>query len=249
MNKTALLLLAVILTGVTACGGNVEASVTRPTGPSTSSSAPSQHAEESPGPSTSEGGLPLSEEATAVPAGTHELPRDAWASTAGYTVTIPEGWLVQYGHMFSKPTGPGSEGVGFYAQTVDEILTEPCNGGGRSRRVGPGVDTLVDALLEQPGPVYSRPIRTTLGGHRAIRLDVTSPRQADQCPNVADGYGVRLWNSGAAGNLLLTTGETDSLYVMDFPRGRLVFVTSDNQAPAGARSELKRIMSSLTFEG
>lgn len=249
MNKTPILLLAAVLVSLTACNGNGADSSARPPGASTSPAAATQPSEPATEQTTTDGELPVTDEPTSIPAGTYTLPRDAYASTAGYTVTIPDGWFVAYGHEFTSPTGPDPERVGFYAQTVDEIFTKPCNHGGRSIRVGAGVDTLVDALLEQPGPLYSTPVRTRLGGHRAIRLDVTSPKDAAQCPNIAEGFGVRLWNSGAGGNLLLHPGDTDSIYVMGFPRGRLVFVTTDNHAPASARVELEEVLDTLSFEG
>ena len=69
-----------------------------------------------------------------------------------YTVTFPEGWTVEYGHLFLKDS-ENPDGFGFYAVEPDEIYADACEGSnGQLEEVGPSVDDLTTALLQQSGP-------------------------------------------------------------------------------------------------
>ena len=150
-------------------------------------------------------------------AGTYRMPRDPWAGSR-YTFTIPRGWAVQYSHVFNKRADTPQE-FGFYAVRVDEIFANAC-GPSPARPVGPGVSALVTALRRQPGPVVSDPAETTLGGRRAVRLDLTTPKRPQGCPNIEDGgIGLRIWYSKTADkNLLMTFDGMTSVYILEIPR-------------------------------
>ena len=153
------------------------------------------------------------------------MPRDAWAVT-DYSVKIPAGWAMQHGHLFNKHADTPAE-FGFYAVTVDEIFSNPCVLYSPPRTVGPGVDVLVKALSKQPGPVVSDPVETTLGGHRAVRLDLATPKRWQNCPMLEDGVGLQIWLSEPADkHLLMTLDGITSVYILDLRSGRQVFVTA-----------------------
>jgi hypothetical protein len=107
------------------------------------------------------------------------IPRSTW-SVADFTVTFPDGWTVQYGHGFAQHHDQPNE-FGFYGVVVDEIFSDACRGkGGASTSVGPGVDALVTALLEQDGgTVKTKPVHTTLGGYPATRIDLRIANRVD----------------------------------------------------------------------
>ena len=128
--------------------------------------------------------LPDIGEPAPIVRGTYRMPRDPWAGSR-YTFTIPRGWAVQYSHVFNKRADTPQE-FGFYAVRVDEIFANAC-GPSPARPVGPGVSALVTALRRQPGPVVSDPAETTLGGRRAVRLDLTTPKR----PGVPEHRGRR----------------------------------------------------------
>ena len=54
-----------------------------------------------PAPTTTRSIEVTSDEPTTLEAGTYRIPTSAWSVT-DFTVTLPEGWAVQYGHVFSK---------------------------------------------------------------------------------------------------------------------------------------------------
>ena len=180
------LVAAVLLAVLTGCGGEAtgepQASTTSATTSSSSDAAGTQFAYDA--------------EGVAVEPGTYRIPSSSW-SVADFRVTFPEGWTVQYGHVFAKHQD--SEEFGFYAVLPDEIYAETCVGsGGELMEVGPTVDDLAAALLEQRGPKASGPVDTTLGGYPAIRIDLPVPEGFDLKPCNVKNIGLQIWYSRPA---------------------------------------------------
>ena len=90
------LAVAVLLAALTGCGGDV----TGEPQASTPSSIPSPTLGATATP------FPYSTEPIAVEPGIYRIPRSAW-SVADFTVTVPEGWTAQYGHVLSQELGRG----------------------------------------------------------------------------------------------------------------------------------------------
>lgn len=179
--------------------------------------------------------------------GTYLLPRSAW-SVADLTVTFPEGWTVQYGHVFSRHHDERDE-FGFYAVVVDEIYADACQGEqGRVVAVGPGVQDLVDALLEQPGPAKRGPMDTVLGGRPAVRIDLSiPPRLRRRSCFMGPGTGVQVWYSRPADKyFVLLPGSVASVYVVDVRGRRQVFLAQlGDPTSATDRAELRSVLDAI----
>ena len=148
-----------------------------------------------------------SSEPIAIEPGTYRIPRSAW-SVADLTITFPEGWAAQYGHVYLKHSDAEDE-LGFYAVVVDAIYTDACEGdAGTLREVGPSVDDLAAALLQQPGPMATGPVATTLGGYPATRIDLTVPKGLDLKACNLGRIGLQVWYSPPANKhfVLLSDG-------------------------------------------
>lgn len=183
--------------------------------------------------------------------GTYVMPRSAW-SVADFKATFPEGWSVQYGHVFARDTGPGDE-FGFYAVLVDEIYADACRGErGDVVTVGPGAQALVDALLEQPGPAQRGPFDTTLGGYPATRVDLRMPlRMMQRNCFIGPGTGMQIWYSEPTDKyfVLLPDGFA-SVYVVDVNGERQVFLAQVGDPRSAAdRAELQAVLDSIRIEG
>ena len=164
--------------------------------------------------------------------GTYRIPRSDW-SAVDFTVTFPEGWTVQFGHIYVKNQDTPDE-LGFNAVVVDEIYTDACSGGAVTE-VGPGVGDLAAALSQQQGPTVSGPVDSTIGGHAATRIDLTVPDGFDLAPcNVTD-IGLQLWYSRPTDkHIVLLRDSIVSVYTLDVDGQRQVFMT---MRPAAASDE------------
>ena len=171
------------------------------------------------------------------------MPNDGWAVT-NYSVTIPEGWTLQYGHIFaSHPDTPRA--FGFYGVVVDEIYDDACHGEEVPVKVGAGTEALIAALQKQPGPKVSPPVQTTLGGHPTTRIDLRIPK--GMTPNCRIGELLQVWYSEPAPKyLLLLPDNLTSVYILDVNGQRQVFLTQvPTAASAEDRAELQSVLDSI----
>jgi hypothetical protein len=181
--------------------------------------------------------------------GTYRIPRSAW-SVADFTITFPEGWTVQYGHVYLKHSDAPDE-LGFYPVVVDAIYTDACKESGADLMdVSPSVDDLAAALLEQPGPKASDPVETTLGGYPATRIDLTVPERLDLNRCRFGDIGLQIWYSPPADKyfVLLHDGVA-SAYIVDVDGQRQVFLTQYRSAASAEDvRELQAILDSIQIE-
>jgi hypothetical protein len=193
--------------------------------------------------------FPETDDPTPVEAGTYRIARSPW-SVADFTVTFPEGWTVQYGHVYSAQPDTDHE-FGFYAVVVDEIYADACQGdNGDLMKFGPGVDDLVAALLEQPGPKATGPVETTLGGYPATRIDFTIPENLDLTSCAYPEIGLQIWYSPPADKyFVLLKGAKASAYIVDIDGRRQVFLTQSGPAMSDAQvRELQAVLDSIRIE-
>jgi len=183
----------------------------------------------------------------AIEPGRYRVPSSEW-SAADFTVTFPEGWTVQYGHVYHQNDQRG-ETAEFYAIDLDEIYTDSCHGEGIPKALGPRVDDLVTALLEQKGPVASEPVKTTLGGYPATRIDLKIPKRLDlESCRLADDdvLGLQLWYSAPAEKyFVLQHRGTASIYILDVAGHRQVFLTQQFSRAPEDRAEVQGVLDSI----
>jgi hypothetical protein len=184
-----------------------------------------------------------------IAAGTHRIPKSAW-SVADLAVTVPDGWTLQYGHVYSRQAGNGGE-LGFYPIIVDTIYADACRGElGGVTPVGPRGADLVAALLAQPGAHVTGPVMTTLGDRPAQRLDLEIPAPIDWSSCSYPHLGLQIWHSIPTDKyLVLLPGGTASVYVLDVDGSRQVVVTqTGDRATSTERAELQTVLDSIRFE-
>jgi hypothetical protein len=187
-------------------------------------------------------------EPVSIETGTYLIPASEW-SIADFTVTIPEGWAVQYGHVFLKHSDASDE-LGFYAVVPDDVYADVCEGDGDVMDVGTSVDDLAAALLEQSGATANGPVDTTLGGYPAVRIDLTVPRRLDLKTCRLEGFGLQIWYSSPADKyfVLLPDGIA-SVFILDVDGRRQVFVTQYRSGASGEDvRELQAILDSIHIE-
>ena len=193
--------------------------------------------------------LPYSAEPVAIEAGIYRIPSSAW-SVADFTVTFPDGWSVQYGHVYhAVPDTPGE--LEFYAVVVDGIYADACEGSnGELMEVGPTVDDLAGALLQQLGPETKGPIDTTLGGYPAVRIDLKVAQGFDLEACNMGGIGLQIWYSQPADKyFVLLFDGTAHVYIVDVDGERQVFMTQVRSATTDEHvAELEAVVDSIDIE-
>ncbi len=181
-----------------------------------------------------------------VEAGTYRIPKSAW-SVVEFTVTMPKGWTVQYGHVYHKHQDNDDE-IGVYAVIVDAIFTDACDEEVLAE-VGPSADDLAAALLRQSGPVASGPVDTSFGGHPAIRIDLTVPGDLDLEGCRLEGAGLQVWYSPPADKHLLLPDGIASVYILDVAGQRQVFLTQHRSTTSQKDlAELRTVLESIHIE-
>jgi hypothetical protein len=246
------LVVAVLLAVVTGCAGGVvsEAPAATPSAtPSPSAgAAATPSATSSPTVGATATPLPYNTEMVAIEAGTYRIPKSYW-SLVDFKVTIPEGWTVQYGHVYARRTDTPSD-LGFYAVVVDAIYADSCVGSnGDLMAVGPSVDDLAAALLQQPGPLASGPVATTLGGYPATRIDLTVPEGFDLEACTVKGVGLQIWYSRPADKyFVLQADEVASVYILDVDGQRQVFMAYRPASWDEFLAELQMVLDSIHIE-
>jgi hypothetical protein len=199
----------------------------------------------SPTPDATATPFPDSTEPVTVAPGTYRIPRSEW-SVADFSVTVPEGWTAQYGQCCLKhPDAPDE--LSFYAVVVDKIYADACEGDDDFMEVGPSVDDLTAALLQQPGPTASGPFDTTLGGYPASRIDLTVPKDFDLNACNLEGAGLQIWYSAPADKyfVLLPDGIA-SVYIVDVKGLRQVFLSQYRSATSDEDlQELQTVLDSI----
>ena len=171
-------------------------------------------------------------------------------AVADFTVTFPEGWTVQYGHVFNKHPDTNEE-LGFYAVVVDEIYADACDGDtGELLDAGSSVDDLAAALLQQPGPMATGPTETMFGGFPTSRVDLTIPDGFDLEACSFGSYGLQIWYSPPADKyFVLPADGIASVYIVDVDGQRQVFLAGHGFATSDEYvAELQAVLDSIRIE-
>jgi hypothetical protein len=183
-------------------------------------------------------------------AGTYRNAKSEW-SAVDFTVTIPDGWTTENGHVYQKYADTPDQ-LRFYAFAPDTIYGDACKGSaGEHTRVGPSVEDLLTTLLEQRGPKVTGPTDTTVGGRPATRLDLAVPDGTDLKSCNLEGGGLQVWLSHAAdGYLVLVPDGVASVYVVDADGTRQVFVTEHPPAMSDEdAADVQAILDSIRIGG
>jgi hypothetical protein len=171
-------------------------------------------------------------------------------------MTMPDGWEIDPAIPPGVAKNSNSDGeVTFYPVIVDAIYSDPCvgSGGGADElmEVGPSVDDLAQALLEQPHTVVTGPVDTTLGGLPAKRIDLTmsdDPETAT-CNINLPGH-LQIWHSPPVDKYFVLLGDgTASVYILDVNGERQVFLTQHlDGTPAADLSQMQAIIDSIRID-
>jgi hypothetical protein len=141
------------------------------------------------------------------------------------TAAVPENWSAVGNWAVRGPRGEGSpDGMGLRFYTVGNLLNNPGSyaDGLQDPPVGPTVEDLIQAIVEQEEWTSSSPTELTIGGFAAQHVRITIPDGAEFDPR-DDGGAFYLFQDEGAGQIWgLEVGQMFDVYVVDVNGERLV---------------------------
>lgn len=141
------------------------------------------------------------------------------------TAAVPNGWSAVGSWGVRGPLGyeaPDGSGIRFY--TVGNLLNNPSSyaDGLQDPPVGPTVDDLIEAIVEQAEWTSSTPSDTTIGGYQAKHVRITIPDGAELDPREIGGAFYLFQDEGSGQIWGLEVGQMFDVYVVDVDGERLV---------------------------
>jgi hypothetical protein len=140
------------------------------------------------------------------------------------TAAVPNGWSAIDSWGVRGPLGheaPDGSGIRFY--TVGNLFNNPSSyaDGLQDPPVGPTVDDLIEAIVEQAEWTSSTPSDTTIGGYPAKHARITIPDGAEF--DSRDGGAFYLFQDEGSGQIWgFEVGQMFDVYVVDVDGERLV---------------------------
>lgn len=117
-------------------------------------------------------------------------------------------------------------------QAPTRVFDDPCDSDRPSRRLGPSVTDLAEALAAQRRTTTTRPVPVTLDGYRGLYVELTSSPGVDFEACGPEG-GMLIFEAGPGHGRVLEVPATERYWILDVDGRRLVVSA---MTPAGARS-------------
>ncbi len=175
--------------------------------------------------------------------------------------TVPgDGWFTIDDWFLGKDdlgdTGPVADG--FYDMTllpypVANVYPDPCRWQGNPLHppVGPTVDDLAAALVEQAGAAAIAPTDVTVGGYTGKKVELSIPDDVDtgKCDEGDYGRWVPAADPSWYGPFTYGKGQHDTVYIIDVEGTRWVIDTNYLPGTTEANlAELEQLVASIRFE-
>jgi hypothetical protein len=172
-------------------------------------------------------------------------PFDAPNDSLSFTFTVPAGWS-GFGKIGVLPEqgGAGPDGMGMGFSLVTGLYSDPCHGVQPDVTVGPTVDELVTAFLDQTAYEATTPTDVTLSGHSGKQMDLIMPSGANYTSCYLGGSTVWQGSIHAQG-----PGNVWHLWILDVEGVRVVILAQDNPGTSAEdKAELLAIVDSIEIE-
>jgi len=211
--------------------------------------APSQTP--APTPSATSSPSPSPEALGPLEAGTYTID-DPSLTAVPYSFTVPAGWTGRADGSITKNAGEPDE-LGFFPWVVTHVYTDACRSEGALTEIGPTVDDLVRALVDQVSSDASTPVDVTLGGQPAKRIDVSIPATLDLATCRHPGELIQVWADPAESTFFAIAAQpgnqVNQVYIADVNGARSVIVSGHPQAASASDiAEMQTIVDSIAFQ-
>jgi hypothetical protein len=172
---------------------------------------------------------------------------------------VPAGWAGRNDGYVYKNVGQADQPdeLGFIPFIVTHVYADACKSEGTLAEVGPTVDDLVRALVDQGGSDASTPVDATLGGYPAKRIDMSVPAELDTATCRYPGALIQIWADPTETGFFAVpvdpadpaADQVSRVYLADVNGDRVVIVVGN--APGASTSdlaELDGVIDSIRFE-
>jgi len=170
------------------------------------------------------------------------------------TIDVPEGWAAAGNWVIAGPQGndaPGGMAIRFYE--ADNLFNNPSSyaEGLQDPTIGPTVDDLVQAIVDQSEWISSTPTDITVGGYPAQLVSITIPDDAEfDTTETSDGAFYLFGDNVGGGSIYgWAPGQTFDVYAVDVGSERIVIESYYYPGTADSdREALQAVVDTVLFE-
>lgn len=170
-----------------------------------------------------------------------------------YTFDVPAGWAARSEDLQISKNDDTSGAVQFTPFLVTHVYTDACDSEGNLTEIGPTVDDLVTALVDQANSDATEPVDIEVDGNPAKLITMSVPSDLDTATCRHPDLLIQIWaDAGENSYLAIPVDPPDlpnDVYIVDVNGERVVFVTGGGlEASEADVAELEGLIESIRFQ-
>ncbi len=174
-----------------------------------------------------------------------------------FTFTLPAGWDARSEDLFISKQGDTSAQLGFVPWVVTHVYADACQSEGTLTEIGPTVDDLVAALVDQPNSDATTPTDVEVGGYPAKLVTMSIPTDLDLSTCRHPELLIQIWANPEETDFFAIPAVLDNpvadpvndVYIVDVEGERVVILAGHTTTSTAADiAELEAIIASIRFE-
>ncbi|MEO8639275.1 MAG: hypothetical protein ABI458_05090 [Chloroflexota bacterium] len=175
-----------------------------------------------------------------------------------FTFTVPAGWSARPDDLYiSKQLRTSSGELSFVPWVVTHVYADACHSEGTLTAVGPTVDDLVAALVDQANSDATAPVDVEVGGYPAKFITMSVPTDLIGSTCRFPGMLIQIWADPAETDFFAlpvdpanpAADSGSAAYIVDVNGERVVILSGYTSGSSAADiAELESIIGSIHFE-
>ena len=173
-----------------------------------------------------------------------------------FTFTVPPGWIERTEKLYIYKRADTAQ-VGFVPWVVTHVYSDACHSEGALKEVGPTVDDLVAALMDQAHSDATTPVEVEVGGYPAKYISMSVPADVHTSMCRYPGTVLQIWANPEETDFFAIPVNpvhphaypVSGVYIVDVNGQRVVLLAGhDPESTAADIAELEAIIASIHFE-
>ena len=173
-----------------------------------------------------------------------------------FTFTVPAGWITRAQDLYTYKLADTAQELGFVPWVVTHVYSDACHSEGALKEVGPTVDDLVAALVDQANSDATQPADVEVGGYPAKFINMSVPTDLDTSTCRNPELLIQIWANRIETDYFAIPVGTDphadavsGVYIVDVNGERVVLLAGhEPDASAADVAELDSIIGSIRFQ-